>query len=217
MRENMKPESIIEALKWRYAVQTFDPAKPILPEQLNAILESGRLAPSSFGLEPWKFVVVENPEVRAKLRAVSYGQSKVTDAAALIVLAYRTDLAESMGRERVERMAKAQGQSVESFGEMKQRADSLMAGLVEKGTATEWARVQTGIAFGMMIETAALLGVDAGPMEGFSADDVDAILGLKEKNLRASCMLTVGHRGADPAAVRPKVRRSLDEVIEFVR
>lgn len=83
-------QNIMDALNWRHAVLTFDPAKAVSDENFRAILEAGRSAPSSFGIEPWKFVVVENPELRGKLRAVSYGQTKVTDAAHIVVITATT-------------------------------------------------------------------------------------------------------------------------------
>src|SRR5258708_7551226 len=99
----IQPNTIIQALTWRYAVQAFDTAKTIDKEKLHAILESARLAPSAIGIEPWKFIVVENPEIRKKLREVGYGQPKITDSPYLIVIAYRTDLKENSTRERLER------------------------------------------------------------------------------------------------------------------
>lgn len=96
-------EDILKALGWRYAVKIFDPAKKVADEDFKTILESGRLAPSSLGIEPWKFIVVENVGLREKLRAASYGQPKVTDASHLIVIARRTDARESMVSELMER------------------------------------------------------------------------------------------------------------------
>ena len=209
--------SIVDALNWRYAVQMFDPKKTLAPELLHTILESGRLAPSSIGLEPWKFIVVENPEVRVKLRAVSHNQAKVTDAAVLVIIAYRTDAETHISRERIERTARIQGQSADSLNPLKQMMDSAIAGRAAKGTLNTWMQTQAYIPFGMMIETAALLGVDSGPMEGFLADEVDALLGLKEQGLHAASLLALGYRGDDPAALRPKVRRSFNDVVQFIR
>src|SRR5476651_1874276 len=101
-------DEIIKALKWRYAVQVFDPTKTITENELHTILDAGRLSPSSFGIEPWKFIVVNNKEIRSKLREVGYGQPKITDAAKLIVIAYRTDARENISQDRVERLAKIQ-------------------------------------------------------------------------------------------------------------
>lgn len=207
--------TIIDALNWRYAVKIFDPAKTVSDENFRAILEAGRLAPSSFGIESWKFIVVENPELRAKLRAVSYDQPKVTDATHIVVIAARTDVAALSG-ELIERTARIQGVDATSLNGLKGMVDGSIASMsAEK--ALSYSREQTFVALGMMVETAALLGVDAGPMGGFDQAGVDALLGLKEKNLTACSMLAIGYRGEDPAAARPKVRRAFDEAVEFVR
>ena len=87
----MKSADILEALNWRYAVKTFDTNKKVSAEDLATILESARLAPSSIGIEPWKFLVVNNPELRAQLRAAGYDQTKITDASHLVVITARTD------------------------------------------------------------------------------------------------------------------------------
>ena len=209
-------QNILKALEWRYAVKVFDPAKKITKEELNTVLESGRLAPSSLGVEPWKFLVVENPEIRGKLREASYGQPKVTDAAYLIIITRRTDVRENITHELIERTAAAQKVQHSELDGLRQ----MVEGGIERRTEDEvdsWIKAQTYIALGMMIETAALLGVDAGPMEGFNAGEVDNILGLREKNLTTTTMLALGHRGEDPAAKRPKVRRAFDEVVEFLK
>lgn len=212
----IQPATIIDALNWRYAVQTFDTTKTVEKEKLHAIVESGRLAPSSIGIEPWKFIVVENPEVREKLKAVGYGQPKITDAHCLIVIAYRTDLKENIARERLERTARIQKQDISEFGGLKQMLDGAITSRSEEQLET-WAKAQAYIPLGMMVETAALLGVDSGPMEGFDANAVDEVLGLKTKHLHATSMLALGYRGEDAMADRPKVRRDFDEVVEFVK
>jgi nitroreductase len=209
-------KSFTDALNWRYAVQVFDPEKKVREEDLMTILESGRLAPSMLGLEPWKFIVVTNPEVRAKLKEVGYGQPKITDASHLIVIAYRTDYAQ-VGKDRVNNVAAVQNQPVEALSGLTQMIEGSIAGQVQSGTVDTWLRSQSYIPLGMMLETAALLGVDAGPMGGFSPHAVDEILGLKAKNLHSTSMLALGYRGEDPAASRPKVRRPLTAVVEYIK
>lgn len=208
----------MKALNWRYAVRGFDPAKKVSDENLKTILESGRLAPSSFGMEPWHFVVVENEEVRKKLRAAGYDQPKITDASHLVVIAYRTDGEKNICNELIERTVRIQNQDASALAGLKQMLDGAITGQAHAGTLDAWMKAQAYIPFGMMIETAALLGVDAGPMEGFSADQVDEILGLKAKNLHSTTMLALGYRSSDDtSATRPKVRRSFEEVVEFVK
>lgn len=207
--------NILEALSWRYAVKIFDPSKKVSAEDLHTILESGRLAPSSLGLEPWKFILVENPEVRAKLREASYGQPKVTDASHLLVLAYRTD-GRVLGTELLHRASEQEGVPMESLDGLKAMVEGAITGRSDADLAA-WLRAQCYIPLGMMLETAALLHVDAGPMEGFDAKRVDEILGLSEKHLASTAMLALGYRGDDPAARRAKVRRTMDDVLEEVK
>jgi nitroreductase len=216
MQNHTTHEEILEALNWRYAVKIFDPSKKISEKDLNTILESARLSPSSSGVEMWKFIVVDNPEVRKKLREASFDQPKVTDASHLIIIAYRTDSEENMVRERLERTAKIQNQKVEELEGLKKMLQSGLDQKIKDGTLEAWVKAQAYIPLGMMISTAALLHVDAGPMEGFEPEKVDEILGLKEKNLKSTTMLALGYRGDDPAATRPKIRRDFAEVIEFV-
>ena len=209
-------DTIIKALTWRYAVQVFDKTKSINEEDLKAILESARLSPSSFGIEAWKFIVVQNKDIRAQLQEAGYGQAKITDAAALVIVAYRTDVRERISEELVERVAKVQNQDILNLNGLKKMVDDSIAHRSD-AELEGWIKAQSYIALGMMIETAALLGVDGGPMEGFSQDKVDEILGLKEKNLRSTSMLALGYRGEDSSASRKKVRRDFNEVVEFIK
>lgn len=209
-------QSITKALAWRFAVRTFDSTQTITKEDLTTILESGRLAPSSFGIEPWKFIVVENKEVRAKLRAAGYDQPKITDASVLIIIARRTDAREHIMDELVSRTAKTQGVSIESLAGFKQMLDGAVAGKNDV-ELDAWVRAQSYIPLGTMIAAASLLGIDTGPMEGFDPKKVGEILGLGAKHLKATTMLALGYRGDDAGAVRPKVRRDFESVVEFVK
>lgn len=207
-------EKIIDALNFRYAVQTFDPNKKVSSEDLRTILESARLAPSSIGIEAWKFIVVENPEIRAQLRVAGYGQPKITEASHLIVLTYRTDH-ENITQERLERTARTQDEPIENLSGLKNTLETGIAQKVDAGAYESWAKAQTYIALGMMMETASLLKIDNAAMEGFNNDKVDEILGLREKNLKVATMLAIGYRGEDPVSHRPKTRRDFSDVIEF--
>ena len=209
-------QNILGAMRWRYAVKIFDANKPVREEDLRTILESGRLAPSAFGVEPWQFVVVENPEIRARLRTASYDQPKVTDAAHLIVIARRTDAREHIANELVERTAATQGVGTETLDGLRGMVEGSVSRMSD-ADLDAWVRSQTYIPLGVMVETAALLGVDAGPMEGFDPAAVDEILGLSALHLKSTTMLALGYRGNDPAADRPKVRRPFEEAVRWVR
>jgi nitroreductase/dihydropteridine reductase len=201
-------DSIKNALNWRYAIKEFNKDKLLEQELFDQILEAGRLAPSSNGFEPWKFIVVDNPEVRAQLREVAYDQPKVTDAPKLVVLAYRTD-PDTVIDEVVARNAKAQGVTPEELTGFREYLHGVIGG-ENGGDVERYFEKQVYIPLGMMIETAALLGVDAGPMSGFVPAKVDEILGLKEKNLKSTALLALGYRAVD--ADRPKTRQTTEEV-----
>jgi nitroreductase len=210
-------ETIINALSWRYAVQSFDTSKKVSEADLRTILESGRLSASSFGLEPWKFIVVENSELRTKLAAAGYGQAKITEASHLIVIARRTDTRENIVAERIARTATIQGVTESALDGFKQMLDGTVAGRDDAALDT-WNRSQTYIALGSMMEAASLLKIDNAAMEGFDPKGVDEVLGLSAKHLTATTMLALGYRSEkDEAARRPKVRRDFDEVIEFIK
>jgi len=211
----MKNEEIINALKWRYATKVFDASKKVSDEDMQTILESARLAPSSTGIEPWKFLVVKNADLRQKLRAASYDQLKVTDASHLVVIARRTD-ADVLPDELIARTAVAQGKKPEDLGGLKHMAEGIITAHPDKNILNEYLARQTYIPLGTMVETAALLGIDNCPMEGFNPDQVVEILGLSSKNLYPVAMIAFGYRGDDNYSKLPKVRRSFDEVVEVI-
>lgn len=209
-------QNILDAMNWRYATKVFDAAKKVSDADFQTILEAGRLSPSAFGVEPWHFIVVNDPAVRAKLREVGYDQSKITDASHLIVIARRTDARATLTNELIHRTAAQQHVDVSALDGLKAMVDGAIAFKPTDEALDAWVRAQCYIPLGVMIEAASLLGIDNGPMEGFDPDGVDAVLGLKEKNLHATTMLALGYRGEDPAAVRPKVRRPAEEVVTIV-
>lgn len=213
--DHVGKEQIINALNWRYAVKTFNPEKKVSADDLQTILESGRLAPSSTGIEPWKFLVVENVELRKKIREVAYDQTKVTDASHLIVLTRRTD-SENLVNELITRAAAIQGKTEEDLAGLRGIAQGGLDGLPTPEAKDAYIMSQVYIALGFMIETAALLGIDTCPMLGFDPNKTNEILNLGSKNLSATVLLAVGHRGEDPYAELPKVRRAYSEVVETI-
>ncbi len=211
----MKKSNIIESLEWRYATKKFDQAKKVSDADLNEILEAGRLAPSSFGLQPWKFIVITDPELRKELKEVTWSQPQVCDASHLIVLAVRTDVNEAYIKNYVKKIAEVRKVPVENL----KGYEEMMVGAIKgksKDTINhviDWSARQVYIALGFMLETAALKKIDACPMEGFDAEKYDEILGLKKDNLHAVVLMPVGHRTDDPAAKMPKVRFDQKDIV----
>lgn len=206
---------ILNTLHWRYAVKVFDSSKKVSKENIDLILESARLSPSAYGLEPWKFFVVENEELRKKIREVGYDQTKITDASHLIIITYRTDAKEKMCNELMDRIKKTRGVNDDDVASYKQMIDGDFTWR-DEANVNSWMKSQAYISVGFMLETAALLGIDAGPMEGFNTDSVDEILGLKEKNLHSTVMIAFGYRGDDSYANLAKVRKDKEDVVEWI-
>ncbi len=204
--------SIIDKLKWRYATKKFDTNKKLSAEQLDLLLEAVQLAPSSIGLQHYKVLVIQNPEVRAKLREAAYGQPQVTDASHLIVFAAETGIDEAYGKSFIDLVAATRNAPRESLTGL----EGMVLGQINSRTPEQrvlWAQKQAYIALGVLVATAADQGIDAGPMEGFDPVKFNEILGLKEKGLTATVIAAVGFRADDDHFSKLiKVRRPKTEL-----
>jgi len=199
--------NIIEALKWRYATKKFDPAKKVSDADLNEILESGRLAPTSFGLQPLKFIVVSDAKLREELKASAWNQAQITDSSQLIVLAARTDIDDKFVKKFIEKIAEVRKISAASLKGYEDMMVGSMSQKAKDNTLNDWSARQVYIALGVMLETAALKRIDSCPMEGFDKAKFDEILGLKKENLASVVLMAVGYRAADDSyAQNAKVR-----------
>jgi len=216
----MKPISrsqLIDQLNWRYATKQFDPEKKISAQDWAALEEALVLTPSSIGLQPWTFLVVDDPEVRAKLLLASYGQPQVVDASHLVVFATKTNYSETDVDAHIRQVARVRGISVESLDGLRTMAVRSVVQGLDEAARRAWATNQTYIALGNLVTSAALLGIDAAPMEGFERARYDAILGLKARGLTASVIAALGYRkDGDKYAVAPKVRFPREEVVLHV-
>jgi nitroreductase len=198
---------LLEQLNWRYATKGFDPKRKISAPDWAALEEALLLSPSSGGLQPWKFIVVTDPALRAKLSPASYGQAQISDASHLIVFASKNNFGEADVDAHIKHVAEVRGVPVAALAPYR---DILVGGIVKSMDETArnaWARNQAYIALGNLLTSAALLGIDACPMEGFSRDQYDEILGLKAKGFASAVIATFGYRSAtDKYADAPKVR-----------
>ena len=210
----MTPDQLLAALRWRYATKKFDPARLIPAETWAALEEALVLTPSSFGLQPWKFLVVNDPALRARLVPVSWNQTQPVDASHFVVFARRDDLPESDLDRYVARVAEVTGTPAASLGGLR----SMMAGFCGKarreGWLNTWADRQVYIALGSFMTCAAALGIDTCPMEGMDPAKYDEILGLTGTGFSTLVACAAGYRAADDAyAARPKVRYPASDVI----
>ena len=210
---SVQPDTVLAQLAWRYATKKFDPAKKIAPELWSKLEQAAIHAPSSYGLQPWKFIVVTDPEVRKKLHPASYGQAQILDASHLVVFAAKNPPTAADVDAHVARTAEVRGETVESLDEHKQRMLGSLARM-DPAQAHGWAARQTYIALGFFLSAAALMGIDACPMEGFQSDKYDEILGLKKQGLASIVIATAGYRAADDKnAAIAKVRFEPKDVV----
>ncbi len=212
--EPLSHDTILDALNWRYATKAFDPAKKIPADQWAALEESLVLTPSSFGLQPWEFVIVENPEVREQLVPHSWNQRQVADASHLLVIALRTDIDEAYVDHFVKRVEEVRGEP--GFTAYRDMMVGFINNLDAEGVK-QWGKLQTYIALGQFMSVAAMMGIDACPMEGFVAAQYDEILGFKEKNLTTAVLCPAGYRSdEDKYASLPKVRFEKSNLISRI-
>lgn len=199
-------------MNWRYATKKFDNNKKITDENLATLLEVLRLSPSSYGLQPWKFILVENTDLKTGISAAAYGQPQIMDASHIIVFANKTNIDMNLVDEYMNFVAKEKGIDVSNLDGFKGMIMGSFAGKSE-GDLRNWAACQTYLAAGNLITTCAVLDIDTCPMEGFDHSKVDEILGLKALNLESRMILAIGYRSeSDADASKKKVRFPLSEV-----
>jgi nitroreductase len=209
------PSSLNDALTWRYATKKFDPTKSVDAETWAALEDALVLTPSSYGLQPWKFLVITDPQIRETLKPLSWNQAQVTDCSHYVVFAIKKNLTAEDVDNFVARTAEVRNMTTESLSSYR----NLMVGDVIHGprsfNVNEWATRQTYIALGNFMTSAALLGVDACPMEGIEPAGYDKVLGLPERGLATVVACAAGYRAQDDHyAELTKVRFSNAEVIE---
>jgi nitroreductase len=202
--------SIIEQLNKRYATKQFDATKKLSAENLSTLLEAIRLSASSYGLQAYKVVVVENDEIRKQLRSVSWDQPQITDASQLLVFTIETDADESTVDRFVENIAKTRKMDTKDLGGYSDMMKSTFGRPQE--AVQNWLTHQAYIGLGFGLVAAASLNIDGCPMEGFDAEKYDKILGLKEKKLHSVVLLAVGYRSSNDGYQHlAKVRRSKED------
>jgi len=211
---SIKPEKLIEALEWRYATKKFNATKKIDEETWSSLEKALILTPSSYGLQPWKFVVVQNQQIKDQLRAVSWNQSQVSDCSHHVVFVIKEKMDEAHITHFIEQTAKVREMDPASMdGYKKIIIGDLVQGARSK-VITEWAARQAYIALGNFMTAAAVLGVDACPLEGIDPVKYDEILGLTGTGWKTVCACPAGYRADDDKyATAKKVRFDSSEII----
>ena len=205
---------LINSLNWRYATKKFNPAKKINAEDLALIKEAIRLSASSYGLQLYKVLVIEDPEIREQLKPASWGQSQITDASHLFVFCNYAQVSDQHIDDYLDLKAETQGLDREGLKDYGNMMKGSMTGLSDAQKA-QWTAKQTYIALGNLLAVCSLMRIDACPMEGFEPAKYNEILGLTEKGLNASVIATVGYRSEeDQTQFLKKVRKPEDSLFE---
>lgn len=206
--------NLTEAWNWRYATKKFDSSKKLDAQEIEKLKEAITLAPSSYGLQPYKVMVIEDQKTREQLKEASWNQTQITDASHLFVFC---------------NIKKVERNFIEDFFALKANKmgvdTSAMAGYVDfidnilqdksNNEMSNWTAKQAYIGVSNLLTAAAINKIDACPMEGFDADGYDKILNLSEKGLEAAVVVAVGYRSSeDSSANAPKVRWAEEELFQ---
>ncbi len=207
----------IKDLNWRYATKQFDPNKKLAEKDWLVLEESLRLSPSSYGLQPWKFLVVQNKDLRAKLKDVSWNQTQVVDCSHYVVFTTLKTITKENVDEFIADIAKQRGATVESLQGYR---NAIISDVVEgprSEIAQSWAQRQSYIAMGNLMNAAAQMRIDTCPLEGLDPAAYDKILNLENTEYAAVAAVAVGYRHADDKYQDiKKVRFPKDRVIQFI-
>jgi nitroreductase len=207
-------KTFMEAMDFRHACKIFDDTKKVSSEDMNYILEAGRKSPSSFGMEPWKFLVITNEDLKEKLKPFCWNQPQITTCSHLVVILAAIDAVKPQSGE-VERKFKRR--------EMPQDKLDFYMGLYSSHLADTlssdeniyaWTAKQTYIAMGNMMTAAAIKGVDSCPIEGFEKQNVEKVLDLDLTKYQVSCILPFGYRINEQSS---QLRESQEKVVEFIK
>ena len=202
-----------EALNFRHACKVFDETKKISQNDIKYILEAGRKSPSSFGMEAWKFLVITNEALKAKLRPVCWDQVQVTSCSHLvIVLAGIESVKPEFGEVKKRFQRRNMPQETLDFY-MSIYASHLADTLSSDEKIEAWTAKQSYIALGNMMTAAAVLGIDSCPIEGFEKEKVEEILELDTSKYRLSVVVPFGYRLNEQAS---QIRLAFDEVVTFI-
>jgi nitroreductase len=208
---------LISALEWRYATKVFDPTRKIPADVWAALEKTLVLTPTSYGLQPYKFLIIDSPAKRAELLPHSWGQKQVVDASHFVVFVARTQMTESDVDKLIHRTVAVRNLPADALNPYR----GMMMGDVVNGprgnASHEWATCQTYIALGNLMTAAAVLKVDACPMEGLVPVEYDKILGLGNSGYATVVACALGYRSVgDKYAFLAKVRFETKDLVQHI-
>lgn len=214
---NLSPQQLLNALEWRYATKVFDPAKKIPADIWHALEQALVLTPTSYGMQPYQFLVVQDAAKRAALLPHSWNQKQVVDCSHFVVFTARTEMTEADVAKFIQRTSDVRDILLEKLNFNR---DMILSDVVKgpRGkTAHEWAARQCYIALGNLMTSAAVLGVDACPMEGINPLEYDHVLGLNGSGFKTVVACALGYRAAgDKYASLPKVRFETKDLVRVI-
>jgi len=209
--------AIRAALHWRYATKVFDPHRRIPDETWTLLEDALVLSPSSFGLQPYRFIVVKDPATRAAMVSHAWNQKQIVEASHLVVFAARTGVTEAEIDKFLAHTATVRSMKVDALAGYRAMMTGMLLSEPFKPQAIHWAAHQAYIALGNLLTTAALLHVDACPIEGFAPAEFDQILGLTPQGLTAVVCAALGYRHpSDKHSSLVKVRFPKSDLIQTV-
>jgi len=210
------PSELIDTLNFRYATKAFDCSQKIPAESWKALESSLVLTPSSFGLQPWKFIIVESPEIREKLKSASWGQGQVTDASHLVVFTAKNDLSSEDIDSWMKRLSEVQGAPMDKLRGFADVISSFSSAM-DQPQKQAWNTRQVYIALGQLMTASAFMGIDTCPLEGISPADYDEILDLKESGYSTVVACAIGYRSeTDSSANNKKARYPASHVVSRI-
>lgn len=205
---------IEQQLNWRYATKRFDPSQKISEADWRTLEESLRLSPSSFGLQPWKFIIVKNPDVRSQLQLSSWNQPQIVEASHLVVIAAKKDVSHADVDQLLTLTCETRGFPAEALQEYGGMMKGFLDTLTPQGACENWSTRQTYIALGMLLATAAALKIDACPLEGINGPAYDEALNLTQSGYATKVACALGYRSTEDATASfAKVRYPREQVI----
>jgi nitroreductase len=202
-----------EAINFRHACKIFDENKKISHEDMTYILEAGRKSSSSFGMEPWKFLVITNKDLKEKLKPVCWNQPQITTCSSLVIILAAIDAVkpESGIVKRKFKRREMPQEKLDMY--LNLYAEHLKDTLSTDENIYYWTSKQTYLALGNMMNAAAVKGIDSCPIEGFEKEKVEEILGLDSKKYQLSAVMPLGYR-INPQS--SQLREKLEDIVEFI-
>ena len=208
--------TFLDNQNWRYATKKFDATKKISADDLEKLKQAIQLSTSSYGLQPYKVLIIENPEIRKQLQPVSWGQSQIVEASHLFIFANIVDVQDNHIDDYMNNMAQTRNLNIQ---DLKGYSDFMKSKITPLSTEikSNWTSKQTYLALGNLLNAAAELKIDVTPMEGFEPEKYNEILGLDKLGLNASLVATLGYRHEEDATQHyPKVRKPINELFETI-